>query len=242
MTRHKMIFWDFDGTLGYRPNGMWGASMLEALKRYDPDTKLTAPSFREFLISGFPWHHPEKAYLPVRTAEEWWDPILRKFASGYRHYGIPDDEANKLAITAKEIFLDVSQWSLFEDVEETLSELNALGWKQGILSNHVPELTQIVSSLGIMTYFDCIINSAEVGYEKPNPELFKYALNQANHPDVVWMIGDNIEADVVGAERLGWKAILVRNRDQRTKYNCIHLKEVIAIIESSIGSELDEES
>lgn len=22
MTRHKMIFWDFDGTLGYRPNGI----------------------------------------------------------------------------------------------------------------------------------------------------------------------------------------------------------------------------
>lgn len=41
----KILLWDFDGTLGYRKNGMWGTSMIDALKEYDPHTKLTAPDF-----------------------------------------------------------------------------------------------------------------------------------------------------------------------------------------------------
>ncbi|WP_010274591.1 HAD family hydrolase [Paenibacillus senegalensis] len=236
MDRTKMIFWDFDGTLGYRKNGMWGASMLEALKQYDPGTALTAPSFRNFLLTGFPWHHPEQAYLPVRSADEWWTPILHKFSAGFSHYGIPQADAEQLAMKTRSIFLDLQQWTLFEDTKETLQEMKERGWKQGILSNHVPELKEIVKSLGILDYFDCFINSALVGYEKPNAEIFKAASKQAGDPEQIWMVGDNPEADIRGAESVGWNAILIRNQDHMdVRFSCPTLTEVIEIVESHQG-------
>jgi len=43
--------------------------------------------------------------------------------------------------------------------------------------------------------------------------MFKAALNAAGHPRVVWMVGDNPVADIVGAEAVGIPAILVRNKE-----------------------------
>ena len=62
------------------------------------------------------------------------------------------------------------------------------------------------------------INSAEIGYEKPHPEIYNRALVKYGHADKLWMIGDNILADVLGAEQVGIKAILVRRADTRAKH------------------------
>ena len=230
MTSNKVIFWDFDGTLGYRPGGMWGASMIEALKRHDPCTRLIASDFREFLISGFPWHNPERPHT-FRNADEWWQPIIERFMAGFIHYGIGEETAIKLAHETKNIFLDLKRWALFDDTEETLLALKVLGWKHGVISNHVPELENILDFLGLTKHFDLIINSALIGYEKPNKEILRIALEQAKYPDDVWMVGDNLEADIHGAVKVGIKSILVRNVDSRARFNCEGLKEVINIVE-----------
>lgn len=49
------------------------------------------------------------------------------------------------------------------------------------------------------------------GYEKPHPEAFKIALSTAGNPKFVWMIGDNINADIIGAQNVNIPAILVHN-------------------------------
>ncbi|QTD36955.1 HAD-IA family hydrolase [Polaribacter batillariae] len=57
-------------------------------------------------------------------------------------------------------------------------------------------------------YFDKIITSESVGVKKPNPKVFKYALEYANADiEKSIMIGDNLEADVEGALNIGLKAI-----------------------------------
>lgn len=61
---------------------------------------------------------------------------------------------------------------------------------------------------GIEHYFDTITNSERVGVKKPNPEIFRYALNLAQTtPRQSIMIGDNLEADIMGAEALGFHTI-----------------------------------
>ncbi|WP_054957290.1 HAD family hydrolase [Paenibacillus dakarensis] len=232
--KRKILFWDFDGTLGYRKTGMWGASMLQALIEYDPNTKLTAPDFRQFLMSGFPWHHPEKSYTYINSAEAWWEPIQRKFVEGFVHYGVPYVDAERLAVNTKTLFLDKSYWALFDDTLDTLDELKNLGWKHVIVSNHVPELGEIIEYLGLKHKIIDFVNSALVGYEKPNPSIFQHALSRSGNPKHVWMIGDNFDADVLGAERIGIRSILVRNTDSRAKYSCKKLKDVISIVESEL--------
>lgn len=81
----------------------------------------------------------------------------------------------------------------------------------------------IISHLGLDNYLIDVINSAEVGFEKPNPKIFEVALGRAFRADDIWMIGDNYNADVWGAEQVGIKAILVRGMDSRAKYNFLDL-------------------
>jgi putative hydrolase of the HAD superfamily len=228
---NKVILWDFDGTLGFRKDGMWGASMIEALLEYDPQTTLTAPSFRSFLISGFPWHNPETTHTHITTSEEWWEPILNKFVQGYSNYGIDYATALKLAQTAKQKFIHIERWTLFEDTMETLELLREYGWKHVIVSNHIPELIDIVKELGLGDQVDFLVNSAIVGYEKPNPKIYEHALELTSRPTDVWMVGDNVEADYFGAEAIGIKSILVHNMDSRATRNCKELREVVKIIE-----------
>lgn len=212
---------------------MWGASMLEALKRHDPNTKVAAPDFRPFLITGFPWHQPDVSNTPNPTPDAWWAPIINQFALGYEHCGINKELARELAHTARDLFADLKRWALYDDTLSTLTHLKQTGWKHAIVSNHIPELKQIVQSLGLWEQIDIFVNSAEVGYEKPNPAIFDCALQRAGRPAEVWMVGDNIEADYFGTEAVGIRAILVRTDDARAGRSCKDLAEVIGCVEGT---------
>jgi putative hydrolase of the HAD superfamily len=78
----------------------------------------------------------------------------------------------------------------------------------------VPELRQIVSALGLDDVVSFLSCSAETGYEKPHAQAFASVLD-ALRPAEAWMIGDNVVADVLGAEALGIPAVLVRRPDPR---------------------------
>jgi putative hydrolase of the HAD superfamily len=237
MIEEKVILWDFDGTLGYRQGGMWGASMIEALKEYDPSTPLVEQQFRPFLITGFPWHHPEHPHIHIQSSEEWWKPIINKFFEGYMHFGYSEKISMSLAYRAREIYINLDRWAVYIDTFETLRKLSNNGWKHIIVSNHIPELGKIVEHLGLNRYIDIVVNSAEVGYEKPNKEIYYYALNCAKNSKRVWMIGDNIEADVLGAHSVGIKGILVRNDDSRAIWKSPDLNGVLEIVESTYSED-----
>ncbi len=104
--------------------------------------------------------------------------------------------------------------------------------KSALFSNHVPELPQIVSGLGLEGLIRHSISSAVIGYEKPHPEAFRIALALAGDPEEVWMVGDNFLADVNGAEAAGIPAVLVRSpRNKNARYYAGNLLEAAAIIE-----------
>ena len=88
------------------------------------------------------------------------------------------------------------------------------GWRHAILSNHVPELRQIVAGLGLDEVVAFVSCSAETGYEKPHAQAFASVLDRLR-PAETWMIGDNVVADVLGAEAVGIPAVLVRRPDPR---------------------------
>ncbi|ETN96716.1 YjjG family noncanonical pyrimidine nucleotidase [Zhouia amylolytica] len=60
----------------------------------------------------------------------------------------------------------------------------------------------------ISDYFIHVINSESVGVKKPNPKIFEHALEMANVlASQAVMIGDNYEADVLGAKSVGMHTI-----------------------------------
>jgi HAD superfamily hydrolase (TIGR01549 family) len=91
-----------------------------------------------------------------------------------------------------------------------LTALREDGWRHVIVSNHVPELTEIVAGLGIREFFAEVITSGLVGYEKPHAQMFEAALRCAIPDSPIWMIGDNRECDCDPVGAFGANAILVR--------------------------------
>jgi putative hydrolase of the HAD superfamily len=226
----KVLFWDFDGTLGYRIDGLhgraWSASMLEAINEVYPSSILTIEDISPHLRQGFPWHESEKGHTHLHSADLWWQHIKGIFELIFIKLGFTTVQSRELAITAQKRYVDMSMWQLYEDTLPTLKILMSQGWEHIIVSNHVPELRIIVDHLQLTSYISTIINSAEVGYEKPNPHIYKLALERAVNAEHVWMIGDNIIADVLGPEILGIRGILVRNRDTRAKFQFDNLLEI----------------
>lgn len=215
------VFWDFDGTLGCRIDGLygraWSASMVEAIQQLYGKSDVTMEDIAPHITIGFPWHEPEKAHVEWSSPELWWTGMRGIMARVFRQVGFKANEAERLARVAQERFLDLNTWEIYADTLPVLRNMKERGWKQFIVSNHVPELSDIVVYLGLGPYIDYLVNSADVGYEKPNPAIFHAALEQVKDAGQVWMVGDNVVADVLGAEAVGIKAILVRGRDERAK-------------------------
>lgn len=100
---------------------------------------------------------------------------------------------------------------MFDDASSALSRLSDAGWRHIILSNHAPELETLVDGLGLLRHVELVLTSAATGFEKPHPDAFETARKAAGRPSTLWMVGDNVTADVVGAESVGIPAILVRS-------------------------------
>lgn len=224
------LIWDFDGTLGYREGGAWTASLLETIAMVLPDFPVTLEQLRPYMQAGFPWHEPDRPHSHLTSAEAWWEalyPVLEKACQGV---GLDESLARTVARQFRAVYLNFDRWRLFDDVLPTLDALSAQGWTHAILSNHVPELGNIVQYLGLTSRIACVFNSAETGYEKPHPRAFQIALETLPDVETASMIGDNFTADVLGAEAVGLPAILVRRQHSQARYYCETLCEIMAIL------------
>jgi putative hydrolase of the HAD superfamily len=225
----KVILWDFDGTLAYR-DGMWSATLLEVLHAAFPDTTVSREAIRPYLQTGFPWHTPALPHTDIRSADEWWTRLFPVFERAFLGVGIDGTRARQMAAQVRSRFLDESAWHLYDDVLPTLARLTKEGWSHQILSNHVPELADLVRALGLDELVEAVHCSAVSGYEKPHPEAFRKA-RETQPPDAaVWMIGDNMEVDVLGAEACGIRSILVRRPDPRAARYSAGLAGVDALL------------
>jgi putative hydrolase of the HAD superfamily len=227
----KTIFWDFDGTLGYREGGMWSASLFEILQMDAPKYEITLEQIRPLMQNVYFWDSPETDHSRLDTPEKWWNAMQPRFEAILINLGIPQLLSQKLSQRMRVVYPCLTHWRLFDDSLSCLTRLEEKGWRHMLLSNHVPELRQIVTHLGLAPYLAGIINSAETGYEKPNPVAFQLALQAANHPDQVWMVGDNPHADIGGAQTLGIPAILVRRNAEGVRYQCDTLDQAADLIQ-----------
>lgn len=205
--KNKVVFWDFDGTLVSFSS--WRFEIVDVLNECDPGHHIDADQPRPFLRNGFPWHRPEEPHTHLANPDSWWKALEPLFARCYQGLGYSVERAAELAMRVREQILKPERFSLFEDTITVLAVLREAGWRHVILSNHVPELSDIVNGLGLSPYIDDCISSGATGYEKPNPQAFRLALALAGNPEQAWMVGDNMVSDIKGAEAVGIPAILV---------------------------------
>jgi putative hydrolase of the HAD superfamily len=206
---NRVVIWDFDGTLAYR-SGLWSDCLVDILDEELPGHGHGREVFRPAMQRGFRWHDWESEHPRIENPDDWWLPVTAIAAGAFRDAGYPPDEADRLAARLRETYLRRTHWARFEDSLAALELLRADGWRTVILSNHVPELPELIAHLGFDRFIDAVFNSAVTGFEKPHPRAYRDTLEALGRPRPVWMVGDQPRADVEGAEAAGIPAILVR--------------------------------
>ncbi len=98
---------------------------------------------------------------------------------------------------------------LFDGTHELLQYLKEKGYTLHIITNGFKKVQEKkLENSNINEYFDQVITSENVGVKKPNPLIFKEALRKANVTTAnAIMIGDNWEADIMGAKNIGMDVV-----------------------------------
>ncbi len=142
---------------------------------------------------------------------------LERFATTFQTLGLPwDAQAQGVAAAA----LDVHMHTLASTVECPLPYRDTLEWtraryRMAMISNfdHAPTARLILEQHGIAGYFEEVLVSADLGWRKPRPEVFRQGLDTLGiAPGRAIFVGDNAEIDVGGAKGAGLAAIWI-NRD-----------------------------
>lgn len=204
-----LVLWDFDGTLGYR-EGAWSGTLLELLQEAGLGEGLSREEIRPSLHKGFRWNEPEKSHRRIRSNLEWWEELYPELERAAMQFGADEGTAQQIAEHFRLRYLTPRAWQLFPDTLNCLKRLKELGWSQEVASNHVPELEDILSFLGIRHFFHAVHSSAWIGFEKPHPRFFDSILLRHEGTQRKVMVGDNVDADYWGAKKSGLAAILVR--------------------------------
>lgn len=170
-----------------------------------------------------------KAFLKI------YEPINFQYWKLYREdkidkiklrYGRLNDAFNKMQITIKSSMIN----KISDDYITHLSSFNNLfdgalfileylkpKYKLHIITNGFKEAQQAkLNNSNIDKYFSTVTNSEMVGVKKPNPKIFNHAMQMAKAtPETSIMIGDNYEADIIGALNLGIDAICFNYHKER---------------------------
>jgi len=113
----------------------------------------------EVLNNDMPWHGPNRAHPQLSTPEIWWTRVFAMYAEGLSRCGWSRAATPSSFEALRTEILDARAYSLFEDVVPVLTALGEEGWRHVIVSNHVPELADLVADLGIGVFFADVITS-----------------------------------------------------------------------------------
>lgn len=151
------------------------------------------------------WAEPARAFrgrqdlLGARTAI-----VLAAF----RELGLEDEPAAR-AIAAH--YSDEKHRAVapFPGAVEVLTELRRRGLGLALVTNgHPRDQYDKLRRYDLERFFDAIVVEGAWGVGKPHPSIFEEALRQLSTPATeAWMVGDNLSADIDGAQRVGLFAV-----------------------------------
>ena len=130
-----------------------------------------------------------------------------RFSKTFTDLGL---QPNAVPATFEDAYVKLcpTKTNLFPHAHETLSYLQQK-YTLHLISNGFRESQDIkLRGSGLLPYFQHIIISEEVGFNKPHQGIFEHALNLAGATkEESIMIGDSLEADIYGALNFGIDAI-----------------------------------
>jgi putative hydrolase of the HAD superfamily len=218
------IFFDLDHTLwDFQKNSALTFDFL--LKKYQINIDLN-----KFLNIYIPINFSYwKLYRDEKITKEFLRYNRLKSSFEKLNISLSDDVINKIADDYV-ISLPVNNFL----IKDTILVLDYLRnkYRLHIITNGFTEVQnkKIVNSK-IKKYFYSIIDSETVGVKKPNIKIFDYALRVSGaRSKNSLMIGDNLEADILGALNAGFQAIHFNNNNEAPHEHCLILNELKSLM------------
>ena len=122
-------------------------------------------------------------------------------------------ECPESEVVARELYADWAahhHFTLYDDVLETLQALADRGLRLGLISNSHRCLVSFTAHFALDRLISVAVSSAELGYLKPHPQIFRAALQQMQvSPDAALMVGDSFPHDILGARQAGMRGVLI---------------------------------
>ena len=122
---------------------------------------------------------------------------------------IADLDRDNFFEVAYEHFAEPGVWELYPEVPNVLKQLQKQ-FQLAVISNFDGRLRFILQHLGIAKYFAHVFISSELGADKPDPEIYRRALNLIHlAADEVLHVGDDPERDWKAATAAGLRVFLL---------------------------------
>jgi HAD superfamily hydrolase (TIGR01662 family) len=173
---------------------------LTALRR---DGLPDAAAFTNYLLEH------ETDLFPLAGDEE--VDLVAVMTRSFREQGVDltDDDIRVFLGATQDVWS--SYYSLASSTHALLEALRGRGLRLAIVSNTAsPQwlMEPVFERQGLIDRVDAIVLSSEVGKRKPHPAIFERALDELGvAPAESLFVGDRVEADVLGASRVGMRTV-----------------------------------
>lgn len=227
---YKNIYFDLDRTLwDFQSNSE--QTLSELLEKYAPELM---PRKNEFLKI----YHQVNEVLWIKYREgELSKELLRtqRFIDTFTAMDFPCNGICE-AMSIDYITESPLKTGLFPYSLEILEYLKQKGYRLFLITNGFSEVQDVkIRCSGLEPFFEKMITSEEAGYQKPHRKIFEYALKTVNaRKNESIMIGDDLENDILGAQRIGMDTVFFNpqkiSHQQNTTFEINHLKDLQLIL------------
>jgi putative hydrolase of the HAD superfamily len=191
----EAVLFDFGGVFTDSP---FKAVSAYAMKINASDEQVTDIVFGGYAVdSDHPWHRVERGEITLEKAR------------------------NDILSLGREQGLEVDIWDVFmamaenggglrEELVDYVGTIREAGLATGIITNNVAEFREHWRGmLPVDELFDFVVDSSEVGMRKPNPAIFRKALEIGGLAPEHVIFLDDYEGNIIAADALNMRSILV---------------------------------
>lgn len=225
-----IIIFDFDGTLIHRK-----PHIVQYIQRFFEQRGYSFTS--EQVKRAGRWYHefwkdqsvfdrdPDRNN--IIDPNEFWPAYLQEYI---KILGCPDSTLKSIiSEIVSSIEKDGAETYLSAQTEKVLIHLNEKGYRLGILSNRYNPITDYVNQYGWGSYFDHTYTAGDLGFAKPDREVFiRYLEYFKAKPEVCLYVGDNYWLDYLGAKGAGLTPLLL---DVYGWYGDFHVESISKLSE-----------
>lgn len=230
----KAVFFDWFNTLArYEPP----REVLQSQTLQEFGIKVSSEKLRHALWVADGDYFEENARSPIRkrSPEDQAQVYVRYQKTVLTEAGINIPATSETLLKVMQRMRQLAgtlKFVLFDDVLPVLKTLKKQKLILGLLTNLDRDMKPICQSLGLESYLDFFVTSAEAGADKPEPPIFLEALKRAKAEATEAIhVGDQYKVDVIGAKNVGITPILLDRYDESPEVDCVRIHSLPEVVD-----------